>query len=200
MGAARQVRGHARRLELVAELAVELAGPGLADRVDREAAGAVEVDGAGAALDDRDLGDVVRRGLGGERAEERQGHVDAVELVDVVLAAAAGARPAHGVLGVLHAGDELLQVAVLLADRQPWIWSLDSALAIVADSLSTSDASAVTVTVSSIPDAERGVGDRVLGELDLGLAGHGLHAGQGEGERVAARAAARAGGIRRCRR
>ena len=59
---------------------------------------AVEVDGAGAALDHRHLRDVVRGGLGRERAEQRQRHVDAVELVDVVLAAAAGARPARLVL------------------------------------------------------------------------------------------------------
>ena len=106
------------RLELVADLAGEAAGAGLAHRVDREAAGAVEVDRPRAALDDGHLRDVVRGRLGRQRAEERQRHVDAVELVDVVLAAAAGARAARRVLRVLHAGDQLDQVAVLLADRQ----------------------------------------------------------------------------------
>src|SRR6266540_6781487 len=74
-------------------------------------AGAVEVQRLGPAAYDRDLRNVVRRGLGGERPEQGQGHVHAVEAVDVVLAAASGARSTRLVLRVLHARDQLLQVA-----------------------------------------------------------------------------------------
>ena len=56
-------------------------------------------------------------GSDGERAEQRQRHVDAVELVDVVLAAAAGARAADRVLAELDGRNQLEQVAILLPDR-----------------------------------------------------------------------------------
>jgi hypothetical protein len=105
-------------LHLVAERAAEGVGARLADGIDREAGRTVEVDRLGAALDHRDLAHVVRGRLGREGSEKRHVDVDAVEIVDVVLAAAAGAGAAEGVVGVLHAGDQLDQVAVLLADRQ----------------------------------------------------------------------------------
>ena len=57
--------------------------------------------------------------LGRERAEERQRHVDAVELIDVVLTAAARARAAHAVLReYCTAGINLSQIAIFLADRK----------------------------------------------------------------------------------
>ncbi len=59
---------------------------------------------------------VVRIGV--EDAEERHGDVHAVEQVDVVLAAGAGTGTSHKVLGVHDAGDQLLQVAVVLRQRQ----------------------------------------------------------------------------------
>ena len=102
-------------------------------------------------------------GSADERAEQRQRHVDAVELVDVVLAAAAGARSADGVLRVLHAGDQLLQIAVLLADRQALICvarqaALDGRRLLVDQRRRRRDVDGLR----SRPDAERGVDGRVL--------------------------------------
>ena len=90
------------------------AGAGLG--VHGEAAAAVEAHGVGAAPLERHLLDVVAGGLRREGAEQRQRQVRAVEAVGVVLAAAARARPAHPVLGVLNAGGELHQVAKALPD------------------------------------------------------------------------------------
>ena len=127
----------------------------LADRVDREAAGAVEVDRVGAALDHRHLVDVVRRGLRRQRAEQRQCDVDAVEEVGVVLAAAAGARTAHVVLGVLDAGNQLHQVAILLADRKRRDRLRGPTPRAPPTTESTSDASATT-WISSVRVSTRG--------------------------------------------
>jgi hypothetical protein len=60
----------------------------------------------------------VRRRFRGERAEERERDVHAVEVVDVVLAGPAGAGTTDRLLGVRDRGGELDQVAVVLADRQ----------------------------------------------------------------------------------
>ena len=198
--AAVEVRRHGVALELVADLAVEVAGARAADRVDREATGALEVDGAGAALHDRDLGDVVGGGLGGERAEERQVHVDAVELVDVVLSAAPGARPADGVLAVLDARDQLLQVAVLLADRQPHdLLAGEAALDGRRVLVDQGDLGGHRHRLGDSRDTQRRVGSRLLGEQDLGRAGHRLHAGEAEGEGVRPRRQRREAGTRRSR-
>ena len=110
--AALEVRRHRAALELPADLAGVAVRAGLADGIDRKSAGTIEVDRSRRAPDRGDLFDVVRGRLRRERAEERQRHVDAVELVDVVLAAAAGARAAGLVLRVLHAGNELDEIAV----------------------------------------------------------------------------------------
>ncbi len=185
--AARQVGGHSRRLELVADLAGEAVRPGLADRIDREPARAVEVDGAGAALGRRHLRDVVRRGLGRQRAEQRQRHVDAVELVDVVLAAAAGARAAGLVVGVLDAGDQLHQVAILLAHRHRHdLLVRDAALDACRVTLDERRRRRHLDALGQGLEAEGGVDDRVLAQLNLCLPRHRLHAGEHVGNRVVA--------------
>src|SRR5205807_6256492 len=107
-----------RSAHLIAGLAAVLVRPRLADGVDLEAAGSVEVDRLGAAADDGDLGDVVIVRIGVQHAEQRHGDVHAVEHVDVVLAAGAGARAADGIGADHDAGDELLQITVVLRDGQ----------------------------------------------------------------------------------
>ena len=182
-----ELRSHALGLELVAELAVELGGARLADRVHREAAGAIEVDGPRPALEHGHLGDVVGGRLGGERPVLRQAHVDAVEVVDVVLAAAAGARTADRVLGVLHAGDQLLEVPVLLRERQAHDLVVrqrgrDRRGVLV-------DHRGLGGHRDRLADAhpQHHVDERLLCELDHRLARHGLHARERELERVGAR-------------
>ena len=114
--AAREVGRHVLGLKLIAELTGIPARSRLADRVDRETARPIEVHRAGTALDDRDLRDVVRRRLRRERAKERQRHVDAIELIHVVLTAAAGARAARLVLRELHRRNQPDQISIFLRD------------------------------------------------------------------------------------
>ena len=108
--------GHqAVREGLIGELSRQSVGAGLADGVDAVARGAVETHRVGAALADGDLVDVVARRLGGHRSIHGQVDVHTVELVHVVLAAATGAGAADRILGVHDAGDELDQIAIVLA-------------------------------------------------------------------------------------
>src|SRR6185295_18466921 len=116
--AALDVGGHRVVLKLIAQKPPITAGPRLAHRVDGKAAGAIEIHGPGAALGGRDLRDVVRGRLGRQRPEQWQRHVDAIEVIDVLLSAGARARSPNGVLRVLHAGNELQEVAILLAKRE----------------------------------------------------------------------------------
>ena len=106
---------------LVAHFAGEFLRTGFRDGVDQETARAVEVRCLCAAADDGDLLDVVIVRIGRvdvQHSEQRHRDVHAVELIDVVLTARARARAAECV-GVVHdAGDELLQIAVVLRDRQ----------------------------------------------------------------------------------
>ena len=91
-------------------------------------------------------------GSAAERAEERQRHVDAVELIDVVLAAAAGARAAHAVLRDT-ARRESASAGRGIPGRPAaaLICVLDTPLLIVADSFSIIVAVAVTSTASVTP-------------------------------------------------
>ena len=180
-----ELGAHGRRLVPLAHFAGELARARLADRVHREAAGAVEVDRARPALDDGDLGDVVRRRLRRQRAEERQRDVDAVEVVHVVLAAAARARAARRVRRELHARDQFDEVPVLRAHRE-----------ILEDVLRQGavDRRGGLLDVPGLGgdgdrfghglDRHRRVDGHILAEQDLRLARHGLHAGKREGHRV----------------
>ena len=176
------------RHHLPGQLAGEAIGARLADRVDGEAARPIEVDGARAAADGGDLRDVVRRRLGGERAEQRQRDVDAVEVVDVVLAAAAGARPAHRILRVLHAGNQLQQIAILLPDRQRHdLLVRHAALERRRIALDERHRRGDVDGLAQRLNAHRGIDDRVLAKLHLRLAGHRLHAGERERDRVVSR-------------
>ena len=180
-----QLCRHVVVLQLVADLSRERARARLAHRVDREAAGADEINGPRAPLDDRHLCDVVRSGFGRQRAEERQGHIDAVELVDVVLPAAARARAARRVLRVLHAGNQLDQVAVFLADR-------DHHDLIVRDAARDRGRGLVHQRgvggdghrLGDAAHAQRGICRGDLRQLHGGLLRGGLHAGQRERQGV----------------
>jgi len=69
---------------------------------------------------------------------------DAVEEIDVVLAAGAGARTAERSCEYIDARDELLQVAVILLTGRRWILVCDSR-SVSVDCLSTRVLAAVTV-------------------------------------------------------
>ncbi len=183
-----EARGHRIGLELEADLTGEPVGAGLAHRVDGEPAGPIEVNGASATLRRRDLRDIVRRRLGRERAEERQRHVDAVELIDVVLTAAAGAGTARPVWRVLDAGDEFDQIAVLLANRQPFdLFVRQAALDRRRVAIDERRAGGDRDRLGDPLHAELHINDGVLEQLHLGLARDGLHARERELRRVVAR-------------
>ena len=180
-----QRRHHVARAQLPGQLAGEAIRARLADRVDAEPARAIEVDRARAAADGRDLGDVMRRRFGGEGAEERKRDVGAVEVVDVVLPAAAGARTADGVLRILHAGNELQEIAVFLADRQRHdLLVRDAALERRRLALDQRDGRGHVHRLGHALNPQRHVHGGVLVQLDQSLPRHRLHAGEGERERV----------------
>ena len=106
-----------RRLHRVLDAARKRARTRPCRRVHRESAAAVEAHRRGAGALERHLVDVVARKLGRQRAEHRQRHVDAVEAVHVVLAAAAGGRSADAVLGDLDARREPDEAAVVGTER-----------------------------------------------------------------------------------
>ena len=183
-----QARHHVAALVLVSHLAAVAVGAGLARGVDRESTGAVEIDRPRAPLDRRDLRDVVRRRLGRQGAEQRQRDIRAVELVDVVLAAATGARSACSVLRELHAGNQLDQVAIFLADRQGRdLFARDATLDRRGVALDKRRRRRHGDGFRQNPNAECGVGNGVLAKLHQRLPRHGLHAGELELQGVGAR-------------
>ncbi len=183
-----QRRHHPMVHQLPAELAGVAVGARLADRIDAEPARAIEIHRPRAAAHRRHLRDVVRRRLRRERAEQRQRHVHAVEVVDVVLAAAARAGAARRVLRVLHAGNQLEEVAVLLADRQRHDLRVrHAALERRRVALHQRRGRGDGHRFADGGDAQLDVDRRFLTELDLGLPRHRLHAAEHEGQREVAR-------------
>jgi len=157
---------------------VERARTRLADRVHREAAGPVEIDGLGAALNRRDLGDVVGCRLGRQRAEERQRDIHAVELVDVVLAAAPRARARTASCEYWTPGMSLMRSRYSWPTGRLWMVSDETPLLMAVESFSDRGhdggghrhgfRDALTLQL----DVNRGV----RGQLDVDLTGHRRHA------------------------
>ena len=170
---------------LVFDLARVLVRSRLAHGIDQEAAGAVEVDCLRASLDDVDLSNVVGGWLGSQRAEERRGHVNSVEQVDVRLTATAGARTANRVLSHHGAWNELLDIRVVLPDRESA--DLRAAQCVLDRSRIAIDERVFGRHRDALSDAAHGhfhVGGHVLTEKGIGLPRRSLHSGERELQRV----------------
>ena len=107
LGAVAALRHQPLGLVAVLDAGREPIGAGAGLGVHGEAAAAVEAHRIGTAPFKHHLFDVVIGGFRRKGAEQRQRQVRAIEVIGVVLPAAARARPAHPILGVLHAWGEL---------------------------------------------------------------------------------------------
>ena len=178
--------GVPHRLE--ADFAGDLVRPRFADGVDLEAAGAPEIDCFRAAFDDVHLRHVVVVRLGHEDAEQRHRDVHAIEQVDVVLAAAARARAARHVLRHLNTGDELLQIAIVLCDRQRLdLLAGETALNLGRLFVDQRRFGGDGDVLRDSGHAELHVDRRLLAEEDVRLAGHRVHTGERVRQRVGSR-------------